>query len=390
MILRGAKVALSPTSFSREDITIRYGRVAFASKSRTVRTSTLDLDGYLIFPGLINAHDHLEFNLFPRLGLGPYPNATRWAQEIYKPLEPPISTHLSVPKPVRLWWGGLKNLICGVTSVAHHNPYEPQVFTRGFPVRILKRFGWAHSLTFSPDVVKSFRSTPSRAPFIIHAGEGTDALSVLELQRLDEAHILRPSTVIVHGVAFGRRDLDLLRKKGASLIWCPTSNLFTLGRTLCKDLLNSEIPIALGSDSSLTSEGDLLDELPVAANNLPLSRIYNMVTQESARILRLHSGEGRIQDGGHADLVVVRDRKESPSESLLSFHPELVFLKGRLKLVSSTAADHLQMTNLPGFKPLEIQGRGKWFVEGNVCALIEATRKVLGDTFYLAGRRVVV
>ena len=33
---------------------------------------TIDLQDYLILPGLINSHDHLEFNLFPRLGHGPY------------------------------------------------------------------------------------------------------------------------------------------------------------------------------------------------------------------------------------------------------------------------------------------------------------------------------
>jgi cytosine/adenosine deaminase-related metal-dependent hydrolase len=92
----------------------------------------LDLDGHVVLPGLINSHDHLEFNLFPRLGRGVYPNATEWARDIYHPERSPIREQLQVPKPVRLAWGGLKNLLSGVTTVCHHNPYERKIFGAGF------------------------------------------------------------------------------------------------------------------------------------------------------------------------------------------------------------------------------------------------------------------
>ena len=220
----------------------------------------LDLTGLQILPGLINAHDHLHFALFPRLGSGPYANATDWAQDIYHPDRDPVRRHLLVPKHLRLIWGGLRNLAAGVTTVSHHDAYHP-VFDEDFPVRVIKEYGWAHSLAFTEDVRARFDATPPEAPFVIHLGEGTDASAAEEIFRLHELGALDRRTVLVHAVGLTREGWDLVRTTGASVIWCPRSNLFTLGRTLSREIIESGIPIALGTDSSLTTEGDLLDEL---------------------------------------------------------------------------------------------------------------------------------
>jgi len=120
------------------DIEIRAGRIAGLRRpgERIRSVPRVDVRGCVILPGLINAHDHLEFNLFPRLGRGPYPDARAWARDIYHPKQSPVRDHLRVPPPVRLRWGGIKNLLSGVTTVCHHNPYEARVFEREFPVRV--------------------------------------------------------------------------------------------------------------------------------------------------------------------------------------------------------------------------------------------------------------
>lgn len=382
-------MAAGPNTSHQSDLTIRYGRVFFAPKTRTARDQTLDLRDYMVLPGLINAHDHLEFNLFPRLGRGPYANADEWAKDIYKPLEEPLVQHLRVPKPLRLWWGGLKNLLCGVTCVAHHNPYDPATFEDGFPINVVRRFGWAHSVTFSSDVEKSFRRKPSGSPFIIHAGEGTDEQSRREFQRLRNAQVLQSSTVLVHGVALGSEELTFLKNCGASLVWCPTSNLFTLGQTLSAETLNSGIPIALGSDSALTARGDLRDEIECAVRYVDPARVYGMVTGAPARILRLTAGQGIIQEGSFADLLVVRAQGDSPASALSGLHPEMVFLKGRLKLISAALAADLGMNDLPEFEAIEIEGRGKWLVKASVRSSVALTESVLGTGAFLAGRRVI-
>jgi cytosine/adenosine deaminase-related metal-dependent hydrolase len=245
-------------------------------------------------------------------------------------------------------------------------------------------------LRFSSDVRERFEQTPQGAPFIIHAGEGSDVQARGEVYSLDEVKVLGPSTVIVHGVAIEREDICLLKTRGASVVWCPSSNYFTLGRTLSSEVIRAGIPVALGNDSALTADGDFLDELAVARRHAGLCEIYEMATEKAARILRLNSGEGRIQDGGVADLVIVRDEGQTPAEALLVLRPELVLLNGEIKLLSASMAARLNFRGIARFEAIEVEGRGRSYIDFPVTALKQQTTKYLGKRFLLAGKRVSV
>jgi cytosine/adenosine deaminase-related metal-dependent hydrolase len=389
MKLTGARVALSATRAERIDLEILGDRIQpFGSSAG--HGPELDLNGYLILPGLINGHDHLEFNLFPRLGRGPYPNATAWAEDIYRPDRSPLREHLSVPKDVRLIWGGLKNLLSGVTTVAHHNPYETEVFENGFPVRVVKRFGWAHSLRFSPDLASRFRAVPERWPFLIHAAEGTDQSAAAEIQELERAEVLSRRTVLIHGVGIDCESMKILLRRQASLVWCPSSNLFTLSRTLRPEVFRCGIPICLGTDSALTGQGNLACELRVAHEETCLSaeEIYAMVTIQAARILRLKRGEGEIREHGIADLLVVPDSGRNPAEALLDLQPSLVVVGGRIQLVSGNLAPGIDSALTRGLQKLELESVGDWLVNADVSRLCAATEAILGSDFRLGGKLV--
>jgi cytosine/adenosine deaminase-related metal-dependent hydrolase len=379
MRLTGARIAAGPRTTVRQDLSIRAGRICFGASAE----KEFDLRGFLLLPGLINAHDHLEFNLFPRLGQRLYANAREWAADIYRPLQSPVREHLAVPKPVRLYWGGLRNLLSGVTTVAHHNPFEQEVFDARFPVRVLRRFAWAHSLDFSPDLIARYRGAPAYRPFIIHAAEGTDAKAASEIARLNELGVLDPRTVLVHAIAVGPREIAPLREHCCSIVWCPGSNLAIYGRTLSRQVLDSGIPIALGTDSALTSPGDLTDELRTAHSlGLDPERLYGMVTTDAASILRLADGEGEIRESGVADLIAVEDRGQTPAEALLDLQPLMVMVDGRIRLLAGSLASAKRLNRI------DVENRGAFYVDADVAALSRDAIAALGSSFMLAGKRI--
>jgi cytosine/adenosine deaminase-related metal-dependent hydrolase len=377
--LSGARVGLTATDSERIDLVIKGGRI-LPFDSPFDGGLELDLTGQLLLPGLINAHDHLEFNLFPRLGRPPYANASDWAADVYRPDESPVKEHLEVPKRVRLLWGGIKNLLSGVTTVAHHNPYHTSIFNYRFPVRVVKQFGWAHSLAFSPNLFEAWRNSPRRWPFIIHAAEGVDAIAHAEVPRLKELGLLTSRTVLVHAVATTATDLHTIAESGASIIWCPASNLFTLGKTLSPEVFASGVTIALGTDSALTAHGDLIDHLKCAGRET-----WPLVTTNAARILHLNAGQGTIWERGVADMVAVADKGQTPAAALQDLRPELVMVRGQVMMLSECVASR---TNVPGLNPIHLEGRGRYLVRADVRALYAAAARALGPEIRLAGRRV--
>jgi cytosine/adenosine deaminase-related metal-dependent hydrolase len=244
------------------------------------------------------------------------------------------------------------------------------------------------------DIADAFLSTPAGDPFVIHLGEGTDAQSREEIFALDRLGALDSRTVIVHGVALDAAGHALLRKRRAGLVWCPTSNLFTLGRTLARKVIDHNPHVALGSDSALTAEGDLLDELRAARCHTGVSPevLYSMVTVQAAGLLRLNDGEGTIRVGGMADLVAIRDFGELPADKLLrsSFRSiELVLLGGLPHLLSPAIAERLPQGYREGLNLLCVEDENR-LIRGPVPWLLLQASEKLGNNLRLAGTQIKV
>jgi cytosine/adenosine deaminase-related metal-dependent hydrolase len=314
------------------DLRIHRGKIQQIAPSLIAKKKerTISFDNYYLYPGLINGHDHLEMNLYPQIGSPPYQNYTQWAKDVYKPNESPVQEIESIPLKDRLLWGGIKNLISGVTTVIHHNPWYRMLGRDDFPVKVLKKYRWAHSLAFDKMVFRNF-SSRSTLPFIIHAAEGIDALAHNEIRQLNEMGVLKKNTVLIHGIGLSKTDIRLIQEAQASVVWCPSSNFFMFGQTADVLELKKGVKIALGSDSTMTGPPSLLAEMRVAAKTGQVSprEVFNMVTDVPAQIFNIPIRG--IEEGEEADLLIVPISKADYYENLLdqqSQHLTAVFVKG--------------------------------------------------------------
>ncbi|MGN6113115.1 MAG: amidohydrolase family protein [Luteimonas sp.] len=316
--LHGA-ATVSPSGVARAPLRIHDGRIASTPATGAPRVA---LDGHCVFPGLVNAHDHLHVNAIPPLpSRGPFPNSYAWIDAFGAHFaEPAVAAALAVPKDVRLRHGGLKNLLAGTTCVAHHDPWHPVFESPDFPVTVVHDYGWAYAPgwpAYGPDLRGSFLDTPGWRPWMIHLAEGTDAVAAAEFAALDALGCVAPNSVLVHGVGMAGEDVARAIARGAAVVWCPSSNLALLGATLDPRPLHAAGRLALGTDSRLSGARDLLDEIRgvLVRGTRDAAQLLDLATAAAARLLRM-PGHGGLAAGDRADLVVVRDDRGTGGEAL--------------------------------------------------------------------------
>src|SRR4051812_49067237 len=177
----------------------------------------IHLEDCILFPGLINSHDHLDFNLFPQLGNKVYNDYLEWGPDIHQHNSDVINSVLRVPEPLRAQWGLYKNLLNGITTVVHH----------GRPVHVtsplIDVFGRCHSL-HSVRLEQRWKlklNNPfiRNCPFVVHVGEGTSKAAKDEIDELIQWNMLRRRLIGIHGVAMN----EVQAANFEALVWCPDS-----------------------------------------------------------------------------------------------------------------------------------------------------------------------
>lgn len=396
--IRGARLCLGAKQIERAAIRIESGRIrgieegASALPTSKSQEPHLDLSGMLLMPGLINAHDHLQFALYPRMGGRLYQDYVDWSVDIQQAHGAAILQQHGVQKTVRLWWGAIRNLLCGATTVCHHDKLWPELKRDGFPVRVVQRFGWAHSVALGGDLAAARAKTPEGCAFVIHACEGVNKAAERELFVLDRHGLLDAQAALVHGVAIDEAGLALVNARCASLILCPSSNDYLFGVLPWTGLFQID-RAALGSDSPLTAKGDLLDEIRFAIRTCAISaeKAYEMVTSAPQAILRLEQGEGTLRVGGVADLIGICDNGGDLTKRIATLSAddiEFVMIDGRVQLASDAVRRRLPVGATVGLERVRI-GRVIRWLRAPVRQMLRSAEAVLGvGNVSLGGKQV--
>ena len=253
------------------DLTVADGHFVQAEPSTN---SSTDLRGYLVFPALINAHDHLGGTWWPRVGPSrPYPSVYPWLDELHAS---PVRAERQLNTDADVYELGMyRCLFSGVATVADHLwRIDGAEFYERFPIEVMYKYGrtWTvrEPTAWGADIPTEYAlAVRTGQPYIIHLAEGLDPETAQEMDLLLAAGALGRNTLIVHGIGLRPSDIQAMAAVDASLCWCPGSNLYLYEQTADLPVLtHAGINITLGTDSSLSGELNLLEELRTARRYL--------------------------------------------------------------------------------------------------------------------------
>ncbi len=370
VVLQG--VVVLPTGAFQGEVLVEGDTITCVGTSCGVIDAAVVQTHGLILPGLIDAHNHILFDIFDETHWSPvkaYANHNQWTNEArYKALVDAkqylngegstVSLGCEIDK-----YGELKALIAGTTSVqGSANPSDKACFAslartidqsgNGLGFDRMQTSTLFPSTTSANSVCANFASGRTDA-YVIHIGEGVDATSRDELAKLGTISttpqcLYSPHTTIIHGTALGDPEMTTLAAHGMNLVWSPRSNVFLYGAGI--DLSKTtDVPLALAKginvaiapDWSIGGSQNMLDELRFAdhvdnvewGDQLSPQQLFTMATINAARALGVDDVLGSLEVGKKADLMVIPGDLATAYDSLLKATPADV----RLVMVGGVA-----------------------------------------------------
>lgn len=182
---------------------------------------------------------------------------------------------------------------------------------------------------------------------IAHLSEGRplDPYNRLEYKIARATGLAQKGLIIVHGIGLDNQDFKHAFENNISIVWSPFSNLLLYGQTLnVTQALTYGINISLGADWSPSGSKNLLDEVKIAKKYLALSqqlisdrKLYEMMTVNPAKALKLENKIGRIEENYLADIVAfkLKSFRKNPFTQIVDADPsdiQLVMVGGDISI----------------------------------------------------------
>jgi 5-methylthioadenosine/S-adenosylhomocysteine deaminase len=347
LVLQGKVVTFDPATPVLEDAAVYVADGTIEAVAPRTSPAPAGFDdaprirtGGAIYPGLIDLHSHLLYNL-RTLWLPPrdepygtrdeWPNAATYGHDISWPAK----LLAKVAGEAVLVYAEVKAIVGGTTAIqgapGTTKPYE------GFLVRNVdnETFGTGRDavsqsvITLTRDELEHRATLMSKGSvFVYHLAEGTNPKLLGEFRDVADAECLRPELIAIHATALGAGEFERWKPQAGSIVWSPFSNLWLYRATT--DVVAArehKIRICLGADWGPSGSKNVLGELKVADiwNRGHLDRAFSdlelceMVTTNPGDALARTWGSrvGRIEQGRTADLLVVDSRLEDVYRNLI-------------------------------------------------------------------------
>lgn len=384
---------VTPSSVVKNgSIIVSHGKIEEITKKETNSQIVIDAEDGVVCPGLINAHDHLLGNYFPKVGNGPYQNWLPWDNDLKS--APVYRERQQIQNRDLYLLGGYRNLLSGVTSIQDHIPHFVQdPYIDILPTKVISDFAMAHSiasfaLNWGDGVeIEYAKAVDDDIPFVTHISEGFDEETVKDIEVLDSKGALGEYSVLVHGLAFSESDMNKIKKNQANVVWCCDSNIFMYEKTTdIKMLLDKGINVSIGTDSPMSGGLNLLHEMKydrkyykeTYGDELPDKKIVEMVTSNPAKAYRLYDN-GEISVGKLADLVIFEKKDTDPYKSIVDAElrdVKLVVIEGMPVYGNSQYSDVFDKLGI-NYQNIEVDGVDKIII-GDLIGVLERINKAVG------------
>lgn len=389
--IQGASIVTPDKVIENGSILIEGDSISEVS-SRGIKSDIFtDAADMVISPGLINSHDHMIGNYYPKVGNGPYISWLPWdndlkSADVYRERQQIDNRDLHLLSAYR-------NLLSATTSVHDHIPHIVHTpYLELMPLKVISRYALEHSvspasLKWGNGIIAEHElAVRENIPFVVHCSEGYDEDTLRDVETLNKLGALDEYSVLVHGLAFSAKDIDLIKSKNANVVWCADSNIFMYEKTTdIKQLLDKGVNVSIGTDSPMSGGMNILEELrfdkklfrKLYREDIPDQKLIKMVTTNPSKSFRL-SKNGKVEKGYFADLVLFT-RKGDPCQSIVNAELKdvrLIIIDGAPVYGDAAYEDIFNEFDVE-FQKIRVQGVEKLII-GDLLGLLRRINQAVG------------